>query len=159
MALNSDIKFVAGVGEARAKLLALELGIHTLGDMLYNFPFRYIDRTQIYPIAQVGASEQSLVQIRGRVIGVSYMGEGAKRRFMVSVADKSGTAELLWFHGVKWIEKQIEVGREYLIFGRPSLFNGALSMVHPEVETIEKAFSRKAESGMHGIYSSTEMLS
>ncbi len=159
MALNSDIKFVAGVGEARAKLLALELGIHTLGDMLYNFPFRYIDRTQIYPIAQVGASEQSLVQIRGRVIGVSYMGEGAKRRFMVSVADKSGTAELLWFHGVKWIEKQIEVGREYLIFGRPSLFNGALSMVHPEVETIEKAFSRKAESGMQGIYSSTEKLS
>ncbi len=159
MILHSDIKFVAGVGEARAKLLDRELHIRTFGDMLYHFPFRYIDRTQIYAIAQVATSEQSLVQIRARVVGVSYMGEGAKRRYIVTVADKSGTAELLWFKGISWIEKQIEVGREYLIFGRPSLFNTSLSMVHPEVETIEKAFSRKVKSGMQGIYSTTEKLS
>ncbi len=159
MILHSDIKFVAGVGEARAKLLDRELHIRTFGDMLYHFPFRYIDRTQIYSIAQVATSEQSLVQIRARVVGVSYMGEGAKRRYIVTVADKSGTAELLWFKGISWIEKQIEVGREYLIFGRPSLFNTSLSMVHPEVETIEKAFSRKVKSGMQGIYSTTEKLS
>ncbi|MFR9503097.1 MAG: ATP-dependent DNA helicase RecG [Rikenellaceae bacterium] len=159
MDLSSDIKFVAGVGEARAKLLVRELGISTLGDMLYHFPFRYIDRTQIYPIADVGSSEQSLLQIRARVVGVSYMGEGAKRRFIVAVADKSGSAELLWFKGIKWVERQIEVGREYLIFGRPTLFNGSLSFVHPEVESVEKAFSREMESGMQGIYSSTELLS
>ncbi len=159
MELSSDIKFVAGVGEARAKLLDKELGIRTLGDMLYHFPFRYIDRTQIYPISQVTLSEQSLVQIRARVVGVSYSGEGAKRRFIVSVADKSGSADLLWFKGIQWIEKQIEVGREYLIFGRPSLFLNSLSMVHPEIETVEKAFNRKVESGMQGIYSSTERLS
>ncbi len=159
MDLNSDIKFVAGVGEARAKLLERELSIRTLGDMLYHFPFRYIDRTQIYPIAQVGLSEQSLVQVRARVVGVSYLGEGAKRRYVVTVADKTGTAELIWFQGIKWIEKQIEVGREYLIFGRPTLFNSSLSFAHAEVETIEKAFSRKAASGLQGIYSSTERLS
>ncbi|MFI3317336.1 MAG: ATP-dependent DNA helicase RecG, partial [Rikenellaceae bacterium] len=159
MVLSSDIKFVAGVGEARAKLLDRELGVRTLGDMLYHFPFRYIDRTQIYSIAQVDSSEQSLVQIRARVVGVSYLGEGAKRRFVVMVCDASGTAELIWFKGIKWIEKAIEVGREYLIFGRPSLFNHSLSMVHPEVESIEKAFSRKLNSGMQGIYSSTELLS
>ncbi len=159
MVLNSDIKFVAGVGEARAKLLARELNICTMGDMLYHFPFRYIDRTQIYPISQVATSEQSLVQIRGRVVGVSYLGDGAARRFVATVADSSGTAELVWFKGIKWIEKSIEVGREYLIFGRPSLFKNSVSLVHPEVETIEKAYSRKAESGMQGIYSSTELLS
>ncbi len=159
MVLNSDIKFVAGVGEARAKLLSLELGVRTLEDMLYYFPFRYIDRTKIYSITEVALSDQSLVQIRGRVVGVSYAGEGAKRRFIVTVRDGSATAELIWFQGIKWIEKLIEVGREYLIFGRPSLFNNSLSMVHPEVETIEKAFSRKVESGMQGIYSSTERLS
>ncbi len=159
MGLDSDIKFVAGVGEARAKLLALELGVRTLGDMLYHFPFRYIDRTQIYPISQVSSSEQSLVQIRGRVVGLSYLGEGAKRRFVVEVSDSSGTAELIWFKGIKWVEKQIEVGREYLIFGRPSFFNHSLSMVHPEVESIEKAYNRKLNSGMQGVYSSTEKLS
>ncbi|MFR9500878.1 MAG: ATP-dependent DNA helicase RecG [Rikenellaceae bacterium] len=159
MVLDSDIKFVAGVGESRAKLLSMELGIRTLRDMLYNFPFRYIDRTKIYPISEVAHSDQSLVQIRGRVVGVSYAGEGAKKRYIVSIVDKGGSAELIWFQGIKWIEKQIEVGREYLIFGRPTLFNTSLSMVHPEVESIEKAFSRKVESGMQGIYSSTERLS
>ncbi len=159
MQLSSDIKFVAGVGEARAKLLERELGIRTLGDMLYHFPFRYIDRTQIYPISQVASSEQSLVQIRGRVVGVAYAGQGRKQRFIVTVADSGGTAELIWFQGVKWIEKQIEVGREYLIFGRPTLFKESVSMVHPEIETIEKAFSRKNASGLQGIYSSTEQLS
>ncbi len=159
MELSSEIKFVAGVGEARAKLLARELGVTTLRDMLYHFPFRYIDRTQIYAINRVDPSEQSLVQIRARVVGVSYSGEGHKQRFVVHVADSSGTAELIWFRGVKWIEKQIEVGREYLIFGRPSVFQNSLSMVHPEVESVEKAYSRKAESGMQGIYSSTELLS
>ncbi|MFI3281812.1 MAG: ATP-dependent DNA helicase RecG [Rikenellaceae bacterium] len=159
MGLDADIKFVAGVGEARAKLLDKELDIRTLGDMLYHFPFRYIDRTQIYPISQVAISDQSLVQIRGRVVGVSYLGEGAKQRFVAMVSDSSGTAELIWFKGIKWVEKQIEVGREYLIFGRPSFFNTSLSMVHPEIETIEKAYSRKVSSGMQGIYSSTERLS
>ncbi len=159
MILQSDIKFVAGVGESRAKLLEKELGIRTFGDMLYHFPFRYIDRTQIYPISHVGTSEQSLVQIRARVVGFSYQGEGSKRRFIVTVSDKSGTAELIWFKGISWVEKQIEVGREYLIFGRPSLFNTSLSMVHPEVESVEKAYSKKVASGMQGIYSTTERLS
>ena len=67
-------------------------------------------------------------------------------------------AELVWFQGVKWIEKRIEVGREYLVFGRPSFYRGELSMAHPELETMEQALSRKAESGMQGIYPSTEKL-
>ncbi len=157
--LDKDIKFVSGVGEQRAKLLEKELGITTFADMLYHFPFRYIDRTHIYSISEVEHSEVSLVQIRARVVGIRYVGEGHKKRFVAEVADSSGSAELLWFQGVKWIEKRIEVGREYLIFGRPSLFGHSLSMVHPELENIEVAFSRKALSGMQGIYSSTERLS
>ncbi len=158
--LDADIKFVGGVGEARAKLLSKELGIATAGDMLYHFPFRYIDRTKIYTIAEVAhQSELTLVQIRARIVGLRYIGSGHKQRLSVEVTDSSGTAELLWFQGGKWIEKKLEQGREYLIFGRPSLFNHSLSMVHPEVENIEVAFSRKAMSGMQGIYPSTEKLS
>ena len=157
--LDNDIKFVAGVGEARAKLLEKELGIRTLGDMLCHYPFRYIDRTRIYRIDQIAEGDSALIQFRGRMTGVAYAGTGRKRRFTAYVSDPTGSAELVWFQGIKWIEKRIEVGREYLIFGRPSFFKGELSVVHPEIETIEKAFSRKAESGLQGIYSSTERLS
>ena len=156
---TDDVKYIAGVGEARAKLLDKELGIATVGDLLYHFPFRYIDRTKIYRIAEIGASGQTLVQFRGRVTGVAYAGAGRKRRFTAYVADATGQAELVWFQGIKWIEKRIEVGREYLVFGRPSFFRNELSLVHPEVETVEKALSRRAESGLQGIYSSTERLS
>lgn len=157
--LYQDIKFVAGVGEVRARLLDKELGIRTVGDLIEHYPHRYIDRTKVYAIAEIGEGGPSLVQFRARVTGVNYAGEGRKRRFTVFVQDASGRAELSWFQGIKWIEKRVEVGREYLVFGRPSFYRGALQMVHPELETVEQALSRKAESGMQGIYPSTEKLS
>ncbi len=157
--LENDIKYIPGVGEARAKLLDKELGIRTLGDMLSHYPFRYIDRTKIYRISEISEGDSPLLQFRGRISGVNYIGEGRKRRFTAEISDGTGRAELIWFQGIKWIEKRIEVGREYLVFGRPSFYKGELSMIHPEIETIEKAFSRKAESGLQGIYSSTERLS
>ena len=156
--LDNDIKFVAGVGEARAKLLERELGIRTLGDMLSHYPFRYIDRTRIYRISEITeAAGLSYVQFRARIT-VAYAGTGRKRRFTAFAQDPTGQAELVWFQGVKWIEKRIEVGREYLVFGRPSFYRGELSVAHPELETMEQALSRKAESGMQGIYPSTEKL-
>ena len=157
--LQNDIKYVPGVGEARAKLLDRELGIRTLGDLLRHYPSRYIDRTRIYRIGEIVEGAPALLQFRARVTGVGYAGTGRKRRFTVYVSDPTGSAELVWFQGIKWIEKRIEVGREYLVFGRPSFYRGELSMAHPELETMEQALSRKAESGMQGIYPSTEKLS
>ena len=158
--LDNGLKFVAGVGEVRAKLLEKELGIASMRDMLYHFPFRYIDRTKVYKIGEISeAASLAYVQFRARVTGVSYAGTGRKQRFSVYVSDSTGSAELIWFQGIKWIEKRIEVGREYLIFGKPSFFRNDLSIVHPEMETVEKALSRSAESGLQGIYSTTEKLS
>ena len=157
--LESNIQYVPGVGEARAQLLDRELNIRTVGDVLRHYPMRYIDRTKVYRIADITDDAPALVQFRARVVGVSYAGEGRKQRFSAHVQDASGAAELIWFRGVKWIEKRVEVGREYLIFGRPSFFRGELSMAHPELETVEQALSRKPESGMQGIYPSTEKLS
>ena len=158
--MMQDIQFVAGVGEARAKLLGKELGIRTVGDLLNHFPFRYIDRTRIYPIAEITeAAGLAYVQIRARIAGIAYAGEGRKKRFTAYAQDETGRAELVWFQGIKWIEKRIEVGREYLIFGRPSFYRGELQLAHPEIETMEQALSRKAESGMQGIYPSTEKIS
>ena len=157
--LQSSVKYVTGVGEARARLLEQELGIFTVGDLLRHYPFRYIDRTKIYTIDSIDESmATSLVQFRGRVTGVAYAGEGRRQRFSAYVSDATGSAELTWFHGIKWIEKSIEVGREYIIFGRPSFFRGQLSVIHPELEMVEKALSRTARSGMQGIYPSTEKI-
>ena len=156
--LDNDIKYVGGVGEARARLLDKELGIRTLGDMLSHYPFRYIDRTKVYRIAEITEGAPTLLQFRARITGVTYAGTGRKKRFTAYVQDPTGSAELVWFQGIKWIEKRVEVGREYLIFGRPSFYRGLLSMAHPELETMEQALSRKAESGMQGIYPSTEKL-
>ena len=157
--LDNDIQFLSGVGERRARLLRSELGIRTLGDLLYHFPFRYIDRTKVYRIAEITEGAPTLLQFRARITGVAYAGTGRKKRFTAYVQDPTGSAELVWFQGIKWIEKRVEVGREYLIFGRPSFYRGLLSMAHPELETMEQALSRKAESGMQGIYPSTEKLS
>ncbi len=158
--LDRDIKFVAGVGEARAKVLERELGVKTVGDLLRHYPFRYIDRTRIYSVAEITeAAGLSYVQLRARITGVAYAGAGRARRFMAYAQDATGQAELIWFHGVKWIEKRIEVGREYIVFGRPGFYRGQLQLAHPELETVEQALSRKAESGMQGIYPSTEKLS
>lgn len=158
--LSDSVKFVPGVGEVRAKLLEREAGIRTMGDLLYLFPFRYIDRTRIYKIGEIDENTATaFVQFRAKVTGKRMAGEGRKQRFSVFVSDGTGSAELLWFRGIKWVEKRFELGREYMIFGRPSFFRGELSVVHPEVETVEKALSQREYSGLQGIYSMTERLS
>ena len=158
--LDNSIKFVQGVGEVRAKLLEKELGIVTMRDMLYHFPFRYIDRSKTYKIREVTEDNAAAyIQLRAKVIGKSFSGEGRKQRLSVYMADDTGRVELIWFRGIKWIDKVIEHNREYIIFGRPSFFRGEFSMVHPEIEVIDRALARKVESGLQGIYSSTEKVS
>lgn len=158
--LRRDIKYVAGVGEVRARLLEREVGVRTVGDLLMRFPYRYIDRTRIFRFSDIDeAMESTYVQLRCRVVGKSFVGEGRKQRLVVEVTDPTGSGELLWFQGTKWIDKRVELQREYLVFGRPSLFKGRVSIVHPEIEPIEQALARKVESGFQGIYSSTEKLS
>ena len=155
--LDYDIKFLAGVGEKRASLLSKELGIRTFGDLLYYFPFRYVDRTRVFRIGELGGELPAYIQIRARVTGMAYEGEGRKRRLRVAVSDGSGIADLVWFSGAKWVEKQIEPGREYVIFGRPNVFRNSLSFVHPEIDLVEALVNRPT-GGLQGVYSSTEKL-
>jgi ATP-dependent DNA helicase RecG len=156
--LDNDVKYLAGVGESRAALLAGELGIRTLGDLLYYFPFRYIDRTRVYRIADITEdNDDTFVQIRARVLSKQMIGKGRGGRLSVVVGDASGTTELVWFRGIKWIEKRIEPGREYVFFGRPHFFRGEFSMVHPEMEAPDAA-SGKPSASLQGVYSTTEKL-
>ncbi len=157
--LDNSVKYVAGVGEVRAKLLEKELGIITIGDLLSFYPFRYVDRTKIYSIAEVNTSmDSSLVQVRARITGVAYSGTGRKQRFTAFASDATGSVELTWFRGIKWVEKSVEVGREYIIFGRPSFYRGEVQFAHPELELVEQALNRTDRFAMQGIYSSTEKI-
>ena len=155
--LDYDIKYLPGVGERRAALLASELNVRTFGDLLYYFPFRYIDRTRLFRIGEIGGEVPAYIQIRARITGMAYEGEERKRRLRVFASDGTGTADLVWFSGTKWIEKRLEVGREYIIFGRPNLYHGELSFVHPEIDLVEKLINRPS-GGLQGVYSSTEKL-
>lgn len=158
--LTRDIKYVGGVGEVRAKVLEKEIGVRTIGDLLTRYPYRYIDHTRHLKLGELDESmDNTYVQLRCRVVGKSFVGEGSRRRFVVEAVDATGSAELIWFQGIKWIEKRVEMGREYIVFGRPSFFRGRISLVHPEIETVEQCLSRKQESGFQGIYPSTERLS
>ena len=156
--LDNDIQFLSGVGERRARLLRSELGIRTLGDLLYHFPFRYIDRSRIWRIGELRDDSLTYVQLQVRITGFRHVGAGAKKRFVATVADATGTAELVWFKGIGWIEKRLEQGREYVVFGRPAFFGGVLSLLHPEVESVLDQKNR-FHSSVQGVYSTTEKLS
>ena len=155
--LNNAVKFIPGVGEKRAKLLEKEIGVRTLGDLLYHFPYRYIDRTRIYRIDDIKDDSQAYIQLRARVEGMQVVGAGPKKRFRVVVSDGTGYAELVWFKGVAWVQKQLEANREYIIFGRPSFYNGTLNIVHPDVEST-LTDSVRFQPGVQGVYSTTERL-
>jgi ATP-dependent DNA helicase RecG len=153
-----DIKFLPGVGEKRAALLASELGIRSVGDLLHHYPYRYIDRTKIYRIGELSEDNaSSFVQLRGRIVGKAFLGEGRKQRLSATLADSTGQLELVWFQQTKWVDKQLELGREYLVLGKPSFFGGKANIVHPEIETVEKFLSR-GNLGMQGVYGTTERL-
>ncbi|MFI3314415.1 MAG: ATP-dependent DNA helicase RecG [Rikenellaceae bacterium] len=154
---NRDIKFLPGIGEKKALAITKELDIRTFRDMLHFYPYRYMDRTRIYAIREVADESLPYIQIKARVENAQLLGSGFKNRFVVSVSDTTGRAEMIWFNRIEWVSKKIEIGREYLFFGKPTLFNGQMSIVHPEFD-IPLAEKTLLKLGLLGVYPSTEKL-
>ncbi|HIZ85831.1 MAG TPA: ATP-dependent DNA helicase RecG [Candidatus Coprenecus stercoravium] len=155
--LDSEIKFLPGIGEKRAALLEKELGIRTFRDMLYTFPYRYIDRSKVYSISDIDSSS-AYIQLRGKIVRISSAGEGKGRRLIATLQDGSGSIDLVFFKGVKWIQGKISPFKEYIVFGKPSLFNGAWNMIHPELDPVGESGTSSWPSTLIGIYSSTDKL-
>lgn len=152
--LRTDVKFLKGIGPKRAEILDKELGIRTYYDLLHHFPSHYIDRSQIYPIASL-SGDMPYIQIRGRFVSFAIQGEGAKRRLVGLFSDGRATIEIVWFNRIRELQQLYSVGNEYILFGKPTNFNGRWSMVHPEVDTTS---SVGATQGLRGIYPLTEKL-
>ena len=155
--LDSEIKFLPGVGPKRAVLLEKELNIKSFRDMLTLFPFRYIDRTKIYSISEIEAS-MSYIQLRGKITRINLIGEkGPAKRLVASLADSTGVIDLVFFKGVKWVKDKLRLNTEYIVFGKPTVFNQSLNIVHPEIDpaTEENPFY---VGNMIGVYTSTEKI-
>ena len=131
--LDSDIKFLPGVGPRRAELLNKELGISTFRDLLYTFPFRYIDRSRFYSVREID-STAAWIQLRGSIIRIDKVGQGRAQRLVARFTDGTGSIDLVFFKGLKWMEEKLQVGPEYVVFGKPSVFGQSWNMVHPEVD-------------------------
>ena len=153
--LDTSIEYLKGVGPVKAELLKKELAIFTYGQLLNYFPFRYIDRTKFHRISDVNA-ESDYVQIRGILRKIDEQGSGPKRRLIATFRDESGVMELVWFKGLSWVTN-LQTGVEYVIFGKPSVFNGRISMIHPELELVSNA-NTDPQSMFEPVYSLTEKL-
>lgn len=136
--LNQNVKYLKGVGPNRAQLLLKELQVETVRDLLYNFPYKYIDRSVIHRISQL-IDNMPYVQLQGQLLSIDMEGDGYKKRLKAVFTDGSGYVDLVWFNGTKVIEKKLKYNQPYLIFGKPNTFNGRVSIVHPEVEPLTDA--------------------
>ena len=152
--LNTSIEYLKGVGPKRAELLKKELGIQTFEDLLMDIPFRYVDKTQFHNISDIYEDGQ-IVQILGTLIDLKSHGKGRHRRMSGKLRDKTGIIELIWFRGFQWIEN-LEVGAQYIMFGKVKSFKGKVTLPHPEIEKPQNESTQNRT--LSPVYSSTEKL-
>lgn len=152
---DQDIKYLKGVGPVRAKLLGEELKVFTVEDLLYIFPYKYIDRTITHRIENL-QEDMPYVQLKGKILNIEVEGEGRRQRLKAVFTDGSGWIDLVWFNKIKSIKSSLRVDKIYLLLGKPTAFNGRFSIVHPELDTIETTTTVPATLQPH--YHTTEKM-
>lgn len=156
MNLNNPITYIQGISAQRATLLYTELGIKNCNDLLYFFPFRYIDKTQFYQIKDLQPSAAE-VQIVGKITHVKSVAQKRGSRLVATLQDATGTMELVWFKGQKWIKDALKINESYVVYGKLNHYNGSFSIPHPELELVT-VYKKKLQTKMQPVYSSTEKL-
>ncbi|MBN1338574.1 MAG: ATP-dependent DNA helicase RecG [Bacteroidales bacterium] len=154
--LDTPVEYLKGVGPARAAVLRSELNIFTFGHLLFYFPFRYIDRTKFASVSQIN-NDSMWVQLRGRISDFRIIGAGRGKRATAVFSDSTGHIELIWFQGIKWLLNKFKSGQEYILFGKPSYFNGNYNIPHPEVTLPEDNLLIQG-GRLQAFYNSTEKL-
>jgi ATP-dependent DNA helicase RecG len=152
---QTKLEYLRGVGLQRAQLLGKELGLFTYGDLIQRYPFRYLDRTQFYNVVDLH-DDLPYVQVKGVLRGREVIGEGPKKRLVAKVGDASGELEVVWFKGVNFLEKVIKNHQEYIVFGKPTMFNGRPQMAHPELEEVSE--QKPGQSFLQPVYNTSEKL-
>jgi ATP-dependent DNA helicase RecG len=157
MILDTEIKFLAGIGPKRAEILKKELDISAFRDMLYTFPYRYIDRTKFYKISEI-TEDLPYIQFRGKIIRIENIETPRNKRLIAYAADDAGDEiQLVFFKGIKWVKSKFKPNVEYVFFGKPNVFNGKVNIIHPEAETVSDE-NNQINSNIQAVYSCTEAL-
>ena len=154
--LDNPIEYLKGVGPLKADLLKKELGIFSFGDLLEHFPLRHIDKTTINTINDI-SSDTDFIQIAGIIEDVVVLGEKRSRRLVARLKDITGSLELIWFQGINWIEKNIQQGKKYMVFGKTGFFNGKPQITHPEIELWSPEMA-EGKNLLQPVYPTTEKL-
>ena len=155
--LETPIMYLKGVGPKKALTLENELGIKTFQDLLYHFPFRYVDKSKIYKVKDIN-TDSTYFQLKGKISRFNTVGDKRARYISAKFTDDTGSIDLVWFRGLKWVKDSIVPNKEYLIFGKPSVFKNSFNFVHPEVEDILPGENVVIGQRLEGIYSSSEKL-
>lgn len=154
--LSNPIEYLKGVGPQRGELLRKELNVHTFGDLLLYFPFRYIDRTKVDKISSLHG-QMDYVQIRGRITYIEVMGEKRSKRLVATLRDETGEISLVWFQGWQWVQKSLRENVAYLVYGKVTAFNGVLQITHPEMDLLTEDIAT-GKQFLQPIYYTTEKL-
>ena len=150
-----SIRFLPGVGEQRASLLGSELNIRSLYDLLYYFPYKYIDRSRVFKVSELGGHLQH-VQLIGEIRSFEELGEGASRRLVAHFTDGTAFVDLVWFKGIKFVKNRYGLNKQYVVFGKPSMFNGRVNIAHPDVD--DASMLQLNNMGLQPYYNTTEKM-
>ena len=152
---SRDIKYLSGVGPQRASVLNKELNIYSLHDLLYYFPYKYVDRSRIYYIHEIDGT-MPYIQLKGEILGFETVGEGRQRRLIAHFSDGTGIVDLVWFQGIKFLVGKYKVHQEFIVFGKPSVFNGRINIAHPDIDNASEL--KLSTMGLQPYYNTTEKM-
>jgi len=150
-----DIKYLQGVGPQRASILNKELDIHSLHGLLYYFPYKYVDRSRLYYIHEIDGNMPH-IQLKGKILSYENVGEGRSRRLVAHFSDGTGVVDLVWFKGLKYVTGRYKVNEEYVVFGKPTVFNGRINVAHPDIDPAEGLVI--SSMGLQPYYNTTEKM-
>ena len=150
-----DIKYLQGVGPQRATMLNKELNIFSLRDLLYYFPYKYVDRSRLYYIHEIDGN-MPYIQLKGQILSFETIGEGRQRRLVAHFSDGTGVIDLVWFQGIKYLMGKYKAHEEYIVFGKPTIFNGRVNVAHPDIDPAKDL--TLSTMGLQPYYNTTEKM-
>lgn len=154
--LDQDIQFLPSVGTKTKEILSKELGIRSYGDLLEYYPYKYVDRSKIFHISEL-TSDMPFVQLKGKILSYEEVDIGKRNKMLVAhFSDGYGVVDLVWFRSAQYIIKSYKVGTEYIVFGKPSAYNGRFRFAHPDIDDASKL--QISEMGMQPFYGLTENM-
>ena len=150
-----DIKYLPGVGPQKAAILNKELEIFSFHDLLYYFPYKYVDRSRLYYVHEIDGA-MPYIQLKGQILGFETFGEGRQRRLVAHFSDGTGVVDLVWFQGIKFITNKYKVREEYIVFGKPSVYGGRINIAHPDIDNASEL--TLSSMGLQPYYNTTEKM-